>query len=87
MVSDARIELQRALMRRGPTPCQTSAIPDAWDADPASVASMALADDAKGLCASCPCRAQCLAAALEGDERYGIWGGRTPAERRELRRA
>ncbi|SPM32475.1 hypothetical protein MRAB57_274 [Mycobacterium rhizamassiliense] len=30
---------------------------------------------AKTLCASCPVRRQCLAAALERAEPWGVWGG------------
>jgi len=43
------------------------------------------ADAAKKICASCDVRAQCLAYALENDERSGIWGGLSPLERRRLR--
>lgn len=42
--------------------------------------------DAKKLCAECPVRAECLAYALENDERFGIWGGLSPRDRRRLQR-
>lgn len=42
--------------------------------------------EAKQVCADCPVRPQCLAAALEGGERFGIWGGCSERERRTLRR-
>jgi WhiB family redox-sensing transcriptional regulator len=32
-------------------------------------------EQAKTLCASCPVRLQCLAAALERAEPWGVWGG------------
>lgn len=38
---------------------------------------------AKLICARCPVRAQCLEAALVGEERHGIWGGLSPRERRQ----
>lgn len=41
---------------------------------------------AKRVCADCPVRAECLEYAIEHDERFGVWGGRTERERRELRR-
>ena len=41
---------------------------------------------AKALCATCPARAACLAAALARNEQFGIWGGLTAAERRPLPR-
>ena len=41
--------------------------------------------DAKEICAACEVRAECLAYALEHDERYGIWGGLSERERRSLK--
>jgi WhiB family redox-sensing transcriptional regulator len=40
---------------------------------------------AKRVCASCPDRWPCLRWALERDERLGVWGGTTPAEREAIR--
>ena len=42
--------------------------------------------DAKAICAECRVTEQCLAWALENDEREGIWGGHTYPERRRIRR-
>lgn len=42
--------------------------------------------DAKKICVSCEVRAECLAYALENDERFGIWGGLSERERRKLKR-
>lgn len=39
---------------------------------------------AKRLCFSCPVRAECLEAAIEGEERHGVWGGMTSRERRRM---
>jgi WhiB family redox-sensing transcriptional regulator len=44
--------------------------PDLWFAD--TPAELELA---KTLCTSCPVRRQCLAAALERAEPWGVWGG------------
>ncbi|MFC9361671.1 WhiB family transcriptional regulator [Rhodococcus sp. NPDC057014] len=38
---------------------------------------------AKRVCAGCEVRDDCLAEALAHDERFGIWGGLTAAERRK----
>ncbi|QSE87597.1 WhiB family transcriptional regulator (plasmid) [Rhodococcus pseudokoreensis] len=38
---------------------------------------------AKRVCAGCEVREACLAEALAHDERFGIWGGLTTAERRK----
>lgn len=45
------------------------------------------AGDAKAVCATCVVRAECLAFALEHNERFGIWGGLSVKERRVIRRA
>lgn len=43
--------------------------------------------EAKRVCRRCPVRAECLAYALERDERFGIWGGLSERERRRLKRS
>jgi WhiB family redox-sensing transcriptional regulator len=44
--------------------------PDLWFAEtPADL------ERAKALCASCPIRRECLTAALERAEPWGVWGG------------
>ncbi len=40
---------------------------------------------AKKICQSCDVREQCLQAALDNDERFGIWGGLSERERRGLK--
>jgi len=40
--------------------------------------------DAKAVCAICPVKDPCLQAALDGNE-YGVWGGTSEAERRQIR--
>jgi WhiB family redox-sensing transcriptional regulator len=42
---------------------------------------------AKRICAGCAVRDECLQAALERHESYGIWGGLNEFERRSLTRA
>ncbi|PGH48027.1 MULTISPECIES: WhiB family transcriptional regulator [Streptomyces] len=42
--------------------------------------------EAKRVCGACPERAECLAYALEHDERFGVWGGLSEGERRRLRK-
>lgn len=39
---------------------------------------------ALAICAGCPVREPCAAFALAGHEAYGVWGGMTENERREL---
>ncbi len=43
--------------------------------------------DAKAVCATCDVQHACLQVALDNGENYGVWGGTTPAERRELLRS
>jgi WhiB family redox-sensing transcriptional regulator len=42
--------------------------------------------DAKHLCFGCPVKDECLEYALAHDERFGIWGGLSERERRNLKR-
>lgn len=42
---------------------------------------------AKRVCARCPVQQECLETAMENDERFGVWGGLSESERRQLRRA
>ena len=39
---------------------------------------------AKAVCTACPVNAECLEHAIVHGERYGIWGGTTPVERRRV---
>ena len=41
---------------------------------------------AKRVCHTCPVQAECLSYALANDERFGIWGGMSERERRQLKR-
>ncbi|MFF2556315.1 WhiB family transcriptional regulator [Nocardia sp. NPDC058058] len=42
--------------------------------------------EAKRVCGSCEVRRQCLDYALAHDQRFGIWGGLSPRERRRYER-
>lgn len=44
-------------------------------------------EQAKTICARCPVRRACLESAMTIDEPYGVWGGLSPDERDQLRRA
>ncbi len=37
------------------------------------------------VCKRCPVQYECLEYALETDQRHGIWGGKTAAEREKIR--
>lgn len=49
-------------------------------------------EEAKAIChgsadgRQCPLLAQCLEFALINNERFGVWGGTTPEERRQIRK-
>lgn len=42
--------------------------------------------EAKAICVTCPVIDECLEYALVHDERFGVWGGASPPERRRLKR-
>lgn len=41
---------------------------------------------AKSICRACDVQAECLAYALNSDEKFGIWGGTSERERRRIRK-
>jgi WhiB family redox-sensing transcriptional regulator len=41
-------------------------------------------DDAKAVCMGCTVREPCLEFAIEAGEKFGIWGGLNPQERRSI---
>lgn len=45
------------------------------------------ASEAKRVCAGCRVRGECLEFALRTSQPLGIWGGKTPRERRAMQRA
>lgn len=47
-------------------------------------AVVAIASIIAEYCDRCEVRTECLEYAIERDERYGIWGGMTPKQRRAL---
>lgn len=57
-----------------------------WYADADTADGLAAQARAKAVCAGCPVQDLCFRTALARDERHGIWGGLTPAERRAQRR-
>ena len=68
-VLESCISADRASAARLDLPCQ-AADADLWFAeDPRDL------ERAKELCAQCPLRAQCLQAALDRAEPWGVWGG------------
>ena len=44
-------------------------------------------DRAREVCAQCPVMERCLDYALKNEERHGMWGGATPAEREDMLRS
>jgi WhiB family redox-sensing transcriptional regulator len=53
---------------------------------PRGTATVATTEQARAICARCPVRLACLTFALDYAIDFGIWGGCTREERRELRR-
>ncbi|OHU66188.1 WhiB family transcriptional regulator [Mycobacteroides chelonae] len=43
--------------------------------------------EAKRVCQGCEVTAECLKYALKNDERFGVWGGLSERERRQLKKA
>lgn len=54
--------------------------PNGWQ----SRAAKTQVEEAKWFCRRCDVRNECLSEALANDEQYGIWGGLTTIERRDM---
>lgn len=61
---------------------------DYWFPDPEEPEEdrKAKTDTAKAICITCPVKEECLRYAIEQEEVYGIWGGKTNRERSSIRR-
>ena len=68
-----------ALREHGSTPCEDPAVRGLWHSPRPDLAA-----DAVFGCTCCPVLDACRAYALAADEREGVWGGTTAAERRDL---
>ena len=74
-------DLNRAIEEVGSVPCENA--PDFFfDAEEDHRPYMA----ARKLCAGCPIQNVCLSYALDNHEPFGMWGGLSPRERKELLR-
>jgi len=73
-------QLVDALRQHGPTPREDPATRELWH----STRGPEVAAEAVFGCSRCPVLDACGAYALAADERDGVWGGTTAAERREL---
>lgn len=79
---DAWLTLTELLDRVGPVPCCTGDAEAWWPARRPLTSAVLRALDA---CHRCPAQEPCLSYALAADERFGIWGGTLPDERRAMR--
>lgn len=78
--SFARDDIEPQMWRRRALCAETD--PEAFYPDIGESARVA-----KGICAACEVRRECLDYALAHDQTFGIWGGLTPPERRRHLRA
>lgn len=75
--AEAYVALREALREAHGAPCQDRRGGDLWF-------SIIPADQAAALtaCTTCPVLAHCASYADVADERWGVWGGTTPTDRR-----
>ena len=64
--------------------CRTAEDPSVFFPSPGDTEALKAA---KAMCATCPGVDDCLKYALENNERYGIWGGKSTRERLLILRA
>jgi hypothetical protein len=87
VLSQLNRDLQEAIMDIGGVECEQ--VPDIFfpedyvgSTDAKTIAMMA--ETARAICLRCPVMAKCLKVGMFED--YGIYGGTTPAQRKQLRR-
>src|SRR4051794_10285470 len=80
----AWLDLQAGLEEVGSVPCRESHTA-AWWPDKRDLNSPTT-HGAIAACRRCPLQAPCAAYAIAADERFGVWGGTTPDDRRAVRR-
>lgn len=74
----------------GPRHCEVVPNPDIFFAEidlPKNSEARRLTENAKDVCFACPYMLKCDIYALEHPEERGVWGGRSEAERRAVRRS
>ena len=76
--------LGRVLADAGRVPCQNGDAEAWWPVG--NEGSQVRTRMAVEACRRCPARQPCLEYALAADERFGIWAGTLPDERRAMRR-
>ena len=74
------LELPPAWFPRQDTPCMNPRFIHLYET------SNDRTGEARELCSSCPVTTECLTAALDQDEMVGIWGGKTPLERKRIKK-
>lgn len=79
----AWVRLRRLLDRLGPVPCQIGPA-EAWWPDAKAARGPGVQRAVAG-CRRCPVSQACLEYALAADERFGVWGGTLPEQRRQMR--
>ena len=55
-----------------------------WFFPPDGVNTQGYYEIGRGICRRCDVQDECLSYALEADERYGLWGGKSPGERAKM---
>src|SRR5690349_18734708 len=77
------LRLRTRLQEAGPVPCEMGPA-EAWWPDARTAREPAVRRAVDG-CHRCPVTDACLAYALAADERFGVWGGTLPEQRRAMR--
>ena len=86
-VSDAAMGNRRELADWRLRAACRNADPDLFFPEGAAGPTLQAVDQARRLCGACPVQARCLDWALDHHVAFGIWGGLTEGERRDLRHA
>lgn len=86
-MKDSYVRLQEAIEKEGGVVCEQVPFVFFFDEEyETRVDERDKAREAKKICSQCPVQLLCLEYALDANERYGIWGGTTYKERKQIRR-
>ena len=83
---DSYVRLKEAIEKEGGVVCEQVPFAFFYDDEELRTDERYKVKIAKEICAECPVKMLCLEYALDANEQFGIWGGTTFKERKQIRR-
>jgi WhiB family transcriptional regulator, redox-sensing transcriptional regulator len=80
------VRLQEAIVGAGGVVCEQVPFAFFYDDEDSRTDEREKVRVAREICSECPVRMLCLDYAMEANEQFGVWGGMTYKERKQLKR-